>query len=111
MKRKIVGVAIVPLDTIPTDTAQLFVEEPPPTAVVETNETIFDRRRTNRQVVQDVLRAYTNQPYRPLRAGEFYAAGFLSENERLPWGQVIGATDRRGGEIAAGRAEDSETPL
>jgi hypothetical protein len=83
--------AIVPLDTIPTDTAQVFVEAPPP-SIVESNETIFDRRRSNRQVVQDVLRAYTNQPYRPLRAGEFYAAGFLSENERLPWGQVLGAT-------------------
>src|SRR5206468_3558484 len=65
--------AIVPLDTIPADTTQLIVEPPPPT-LIETNETIFDRRRTNRQVVQDVLRAYTNQPYHPLRAGEFYAA-------------------------------------
>jgi hypothetical protein len=87
----IVPLDTVPIDTIPTDTAQLFVEAPPP-AIVETNETIFDRRRTNRQVVQDVLRAYTNQPYHPLRAGEFYAAGFLSENERLPWGLVLGAT-------------------
>ncbi len=84
-------VAVVPLDTIPADTAQVFVEAPPPTTT-ESNETIFDRRRTNRQVVQDVLRAYANQPYRPLRAGEFYAAGFLSEDERLPWGEVIGAT-------------------
>ncbi|HEV8510070.1 MAG TPA: LysM domain-containing protein [Gemmatimonadales bacterium] len=90
--------AVVPLDTvtalmdtIPADTAQLIVEPPPP-AVIETYETMFDRRRTNRQVVQDVLRAYTNQPYRPVRAGEFYAAGFLSENERLPWGRVLGAT-------------------
>ncbi len=83
--------AIVPLDTIPADTTQLMVEPPPPT-LIETNETIFDRRRTNRQVVQDVLRAYTNQPYHPLRAGEFYAAGFLSESERLPWGTVLGGT-------------------
>lgn len=83
--------ATAPMDTIPADTAQLIVEAPPPT-IVETNETIFDHRRTNRQVVQDVLRAYTNQPYRPLRAGEFYAAGFLSEGERLPWGRVLGAT-------------------
>lgn len=87
----IVPLDTIPMDTIPTDTAQVFVEAPPP-AIVETNETIFDRRRTNRQVVQDVLRAYTNQPYHPLRAGEFYAAGFLSENERLPWGLVLGAT-------------------
>jgi LysM domain-containing protein len=87
----IVPLDTIPMDTIPTDTAQVFVEAPPP-SIVETNETIFDRRRTNRQVVQDVLRAYTNQPYHPLRAGEFYAAGFLSENERLPWAQVLGAT-------------------
>ncbi len=84
--------ATAPIDTIAADTAQLIVEPPPPTNVVESHETIFDRRRTNQQVVQDVLRAYTHQPYRPLRAGEFYAAGFLSEGERLPWGRVVGAT-------------------
>jgi hypothetical protein len=53
---------------------------------------MFDRRRTPQQRVQDVLRSYTHQPYRPLRSGEFYAAGFLTENERLPWGTVIGVT-------------------
>ena len=90
--------AVIPLDTttasidtIPSDTTQFVVEPPPPT-VAESRETIFDRRRTNQQVVQDVLRAYTHQPYRPLRAGEFYAAGFFSEEERLPWGRVLGAT-------------------
>lgn len=83
--------AMAPIDTIPADTT--FIVEAPPPPVMESNETIFDRRRTNRQVVQDVLRAYANQPYRPLRPGEFYAAGFLSENERLPWGQVVGATE------------------
>jgi LysM domain-containing protein len=82
---------MAPIDTIPADTAGLIVEQPPP-SVVESNETIFDRRRTNRQIVQDVLRAYTNQPYRPLRPGEFYAAGFLTESEQLPWGRVLGAT-------------------
>jgi len=89
--------AVVPLDTaaidtIPADTSRFSVEPPPPTNVVESRETIFDRRPTNRQVVQDVLRAYVHQPYRPIRAGEFYAAGFLSEEERLPWGRVLGAT-------------------
>ncbi len=88
----VVPLDTMPVDTIPADTALLPVEAPPPTAVNESNETIFDRRRTNQQVVQDVLRAYTHQPYHPLRAGEFYAAGFLSENERLPWGNLLGAT-------------------
>jgi LysM domain-containing protein len=81
-----------PIDTIPADTAQFVVEPLPPTNIAESHETIFDRRRTNQQVVQDALRAYVHQPYRPLRAGEFYAAGFLTEEERLPWGRVLGAT-------------------
>jgi len=84
-------IAAVP-DTMPADTTQLFVEPPPPEPVNETGETMFDRRRSPQQRVQDVLRAYSHQPYRPLRAGEFYAAGFLTENERLPWGTVIGVT-------------------
>jgi hypothetical protein len=84
-------IAAVP-DTMPADTSQLLVEPPPPGPVTESGETMFDRRRTTTQRVQDVLRAYSHQPYRPLRSGEFYAAGFLTENERLPWGTVIGVT-------------------
>jgi hypothetical protein len=80
-----------PVDTIPADTAQLIVEPPPPT-VAESYETVFDRRPTKQQAVQEVLRAYVHQAYRPVRAGEFYSAGFLSEAERLPWGRVLGAT-------------------
>src|SRR5437016_491735 len=73
------------------DTA--VVEAPPPPAEpTEGYQTIFDRRRTATQEVRDVLRAYANQPYRPLRRGEFYAAGFLTEQERLPYGRVLGNT-------------------
>jgi len=84
-------IAAVP-DTMPADTTALFVEPPPPEPVSESYETMFDRRRTPQQRVQDVLRTYSHQPYRPLRSGEFYSAGFLTENERLPWGTVIGVT-------------------
>ena len=84
--------AVVPVDTMPADTTQVFVEPPPPEPVGESFETMFDRKRTPQQRVQDVLRSYTHQPYRPLRSGEFYAAGFLTENERLPWGTVVGVT-------------------
>jgi LysM domain-containing protein len=85
-------IAAVPTDTMPADTSQVFVEPPPPEPVGESYSTMFDRRRSKAQAVQDVLRAYTHQPYRPLRSGEFYAAGFLTENERLPWGTVLGQT-------------------
>src|SRR3989441_403697 len=70
------------VDTTVVDTAQLVEAPPPPPGPAETYETIFDRGRSRTAEVQDILRAYANQPYRPLRRGEFYAAGFLSERER-----------------------------
>src|SRR5436190_8675785 len=82
--------AIAPDTSTAFDTAGV-VEAPPP-AATDAYETIFERRRTPREQVQDVLRAYSNPLYRPLRRGEFYAAGFLTENERLPWGRVLGNT-------------------
>ena len=85
-------VAVAPDTTALLDTAQV-VEAPPPAAEpTEGYQTIFDRRRTATQEVRDVLRAYANQPYRPLRRGEFYAAGFLTEQQRLPYGRVLGNT-------------------
>jgi LysM repeat protein len=75
------------------DTAQAVVEAPPPPpSPTEAYQTIFERRRTTGEEVRAVLRAYANPLYRPVRRGEFYSAGFLTENERLPWGRVIGNT-------------------
>jgi hypothetical protein len=43
-----------------------------------------------RQTMQETLRAYTDQPYRALRRSEFYSSGFLTENQKLPFGKVLG---------------------
>jgi hypothetical protein len=86
---------LAPVDTMPADTTQAVIEEPPPPPPpTESYRTMFDHDRTRTQQVQDMLRAYTEQPYRPLRRGEFYAAGWLSEQENLPWGKVLGSTTR-----------------
>ena len=84
-------IAAAPVDTtVPADTAQAVIPEPPPEP--EGPETIFDRQATKQQQVQDVLRLYANQTYRPVRRGEFYSSGFLTEGEQLPWGRVVGNT-------------------
>jgi hypothetical protein len=42
------------------------------------------------ETMHETLRAYTEQPYRPLRRSEFFSSGFLTENEKLPFGKVLG---------------------
>jgi hypothetical protein len=39
---------------------------------------------------EQMLVAYAEKAYRPLRPGEFYSAGFLTENRNLPYGKVLG---------------------
>jgi hypothetical protein len=89
---------MAPTDTTPTiaeggpaDTAQALFEPPPEP---EGPETIFDRPQAKRIQAQDILRADASRVYRPVRRGEFYSAGFLTEQERIPWAEIVGNTAR-----------------
>ena len=78
----------------PVDTTAEFVIEPPPPVPAGDYQTIFDRDQSRTADVQRILRAYAEQPYRAVRRGEFYQAGFLTENEALPYAEVLGNTER-----------------
>jgi LysM repeat protein len=76
----------------PADPTDALARGPqqPSTAESEDSEQrlLFPERRP--RSVSEILKAYTHQPYRALRRSEFYASGFLTENQRLPYGRVIG---------------------
>ncbi|MFL5401652.1 MAG: LysM peptidoglycan-binding domain-containing protein [Gemmatimonadales bacterium] len=85
------GVATTPPAVAPDSTDALAQgPQQPSQAESQTDEMapLFTAQRP-RSVAQ-ILRAYTDQPYRPLRRSEFYSSGFLTENQRLPFGRVLG---------------------
>jgi hypothetical protein len=43
-----------------------------------------------KQLLEESIKAYNNQPYRALRRSEFFSSGFLTEKEKLPFGTVLG---------------------
>lgn len=84
-----------PLDTTPvttSDSSEVLARGPQQPSLAETESDnpapLFKTRRA--QTVADIMKSYTQQPYRPLRRSEFYSSGFLTENQRLPFGRVLG---------------------
>ena len=84
-----------PVDTTPMlggdDSSETLARGPQQPSLAETeseNAPLFES--TKARSVAEILKAYTNQPYRPLRPSEFYSSGFLTENQRLPYGRVLG---------------------
>jgi hypothetical protein len=76
----------------PADSSDAVAQGPQQPSMAEGEEgeraPLFPERKARK--VSDILRAYTHQPYRPLRRSEFYSSGFLTENQRLPYGRVLG---------------------
>ncbi len=86
-----------PADALPANPdIKLPTPQRPPRGVVEfpsepageQQDTTFKRRRGVDAV--SALRTYRDQPYRALRSGEFYSAGFLTEDAELPYGALLG---------------------
>ncbi len=50
---------------------------------------LFSQGRRN-ELMRETLRAYSDQPYRPLRRSEFFSSGFLTEGRSLPFGRLTG---------------------
>jgi hypothetical protein len=65
---------------------------PPPPPGDASAPTIFSRRRAGG--VRIGATGGEAFRYRPVRRGEFYAAGFLTEDEAFPWGRVRGDADQ-----------------
>jgi LysM domain-containing protein len=75
-----------------SDSTDALARGPQQPSMAETEDAnpgpLFPERKP--QPVSEILKSYTHQPYRPLRRSEFYSSGFLTENQSLPYGRVIG---------------------
>lgn len=63
---------------------------PPPPPSDASGPTIFSQRRQRAQTTQLETLGGEVYRYRPVRRGESWAAGFLTENTRFPWARVLG---------------------
>jgi murein DD-endopeptidase MepM/ murein hydrolase activator NlpD len=66
----------------------VVIEEPAASQDPAPRDSLFARRRGVDAAT--ALRTYREQPYEPLRKGEFYSSGFLTEGESLAMGRLLG---------------------
>jgi hypothetical protein len=91
-------------DSMPADTASVLASNEPndgapqqtlaQLTTVSANEPGEDERGLfgpkRKELLEESIRAYNNQPYRALRRSEFFSSGFLTEKQKLPFGTVLG---------------------
>ncbi len=83
-----------------TTAAMVVVQEPPAPMPAVANRSEAESAyaqplsglfgRTGTRDLDAELTAYVEQNYRPLRRSEVYSSGFLSENQPLPFGELLG---------------------
>ena len=80
------GVQSVPSQDTPAPSPVAAPAEPPSEAEYPMPE--FARQK--RSESSEGLSSYISQEYRPLRPGEFYSSGFLTEEQPIPSGILLG---------------------
>ncbi len=72
----------------PQPDRQPIVVDPEPEPQEPRSDSLFAKRRG--LDARSALRTYREQPYQPLRKGEFFSAGYLTEGEAMSFGRLLG---------------------
>jgi hypothetical protein len=80
------------MDDVPMPDALPPPGAPPPPPPTETAPTVFAGREAQHGSIRSLRSA--GFWFRPVRRGQFYSAGFLTEDQDLPWGKVLRAVGK-----------------
>ena len=80
-----------PVEAPPVEAPVVEVPPPPPPPPADASgPTIFSQRRQRAGMTRVEALGGEVYRYRPVRRGEFWSAGFLTENASFPWARVLG---------------------